>query len=69
MMVDILGYIATIVILISFTTTNMRTLRILNIVGCVLFGIYGIILNAVPVMIINSSVILINLYYLLLKKK
>ena len=68
-MVDILGYIATIIVLISFTSSNIRTLRILSVVGSILFGIYGFILHATPVIVINSSVILINLYYLLLKKK
>jgi len=64
---DILGYVATIIVLISFTQSDIKRLRILNILGCVLFGFYGFVLGAIPVIIINLSVILINIFFLIRK--
>jgi len=62
---EIIGYIASGVVLISFLMKQMKHLRIVNIVGCVLFVIYGILLHySFPVIITNTAIIIINVYYL-----
>ncbi len=63
-MIEIFGYCAMIVVLISFLMQNIKTLRILNIIGCSMFIIYGSILNLTPVIIMNILVVIINLYYI-----
>lgn len=60
-MIDILGYVAMVVVLISMMMKNIRTLRIINTIACSMFVIYGILLGAVPIIIMNILVICINL--------
>jgi len=63
------GYLASFFLLISFTMKDVSKLRIVNSVGCALFVVYGFMLEiAWPVVITNGSIMLINFYYLVLKK-
>ena len=62
------GYLAMSVLLISFMMKNVIKLRIINSVGCLFFVIYGVMISQYPIVITNLAIILINLYYLLLKK-
>jgi len=63
------GYIATAVLLTSFAMKQLRTLRIVNSVACLLFVGYGVLLtNAWPIIISNAAIFVINIYYLFLKK-
>jgi uncharacterized protein with PQ loop repeat len=69
-MVDIsiteyVGYLASIVVLISFLMKDFIKLRILNSVGCALFVAYGFLLNqSLPIIITNGAIIGINIFYL-----
>ena len=62
------GYLAMTVLLVSFMMKNVINLRIINSVGCLFFVIYGLMISQYPIVITNLAIILINLYYLLLKK-
>lgn len=65
---EYVGYLSMAVVLISFTMKNVSTLRIINTIGCILFVIYGIMLSSKPIIITNTAIAIINLYYLLIKK-
>jgi len=62
------GYAAMAVLLVSFMMKNVTKLRIINSVGCGLFVIYGLLIAQYPIVITNVSIILINFYYLFIKK-
>ncbi|MDA0316386.1 MAG: uroporphyrinogen decarboxylase [Bacteroidetes bacterium] len=63
------GYIATLVLLTSFTMKRLKSLRIINSIACLLFVVYGIMLsNAWPIIISNAAIFTINFYYLFVKK-
>jgi len=61
---EILGYAASIIIAISITLNSIIKLRILNGIGALLFSIYGFIIKAYPVGILNGFIFLVNLFYL-----
>ncbi|MDT0559250.1 uroporphyrinogen decarboxylase [Ichthyenterobacterium sp. W332] len=62
------GYLASAVLLISFMMKDVNKLRIVNSCGAVLFVIYGVmLLTSWPIIITNSAIIGINLYYILKK--
>ncbi len=61
---DILGYLASAFVVISLLTSNIKYLRFLNMIGCILFVIYGILISAYPVAIMNAIALLINIYHL-----
>jgi uncharacterized protein with PQ loop repeat len=52
------------VVLISMMMENIKWLRILNSIACGMFVIYGYFHEAYPVVIMNITVIFINLYKL-----
>lgn len=68
MLTEFLGYISSAVLLISFLFSDAKKLRIINSVGCILFVIYGLMIDSLPVVLTNVSIVLINLYHLFVKK-
>jgi len=68
-MSDIIGYIGTLLVVISFLMKNIFLLRLINVMACVVFVIYGILLSLIPVIITNLMIISINLYFIIKEKK
>lgn len=62
--IEWIGYLASILIVISLTMTDIIQLRMINSIGCVCFVIYGLSVGAYPVAISNLAIILINIYNL-----
>ena len=67
---EFVGYLAMVVLLISFLMKNIRHLRMLNSIACAFFVAYGFMLaTSWPIIISNAAIMGINIYYLFLKKK
>lgn len=67
---EIVGYLASLCVLLSFLMKNIKTLRIVNTIGCIIFIVYGILLwFSIPIIITNTAIVSINVYYLLKMKK
>lgn len=67
---DLIGYTASIIILVSFIMKDIKTLRIVGSIGATFFVAYGVLLNfAIPLIITNVAIVVINIYYLLKAKK
>ncbi len=62
--IEWIGYVSSIVILISLTMSSIVKLRWINMVGAVLFTIYGALIGAMPVAVVNFGIVLIDIYYL-----
>jgi hypothetical protein len=63
------GYLASIILIISFMMKNVSTLRIINSAGAVLFILYGYMLQiSWPIIITNVFILGANIYYLSLKR-
>lgn len=63
-MIEIWGYISMIVVLISVLMKDIKKLRMINTISCIMFVIYGVALGAYPIVIMNSLVIVINIWRL-----
>jgi hypothetical protein len=61
MMTEVIGIIGTTLIGISFLSNNLKKIRIYNIIGSIIMIIYGILLNAYSMIILNLIVIIINI--------
>lgn len=59
-----IGYIGSIIIAISLTMTSMVKLRWLNFVGALIFTVYGVAINAIPVALVNGFITIIDVYFL-----
>ncbi|WP_166425062.1 GNAT family N-acetyltransferase [Paraglaciecola sp. 20A4] len=62
--VEIFGYCASAVIAYSLTRSSIVRLRWFNLAGASSFCLYGIIIQAYPVAILNGFVTLTNLFFL-----
>ena len=62
---ELLGHFASLAVLSSFLMKDMIKLRLINMLGCLLFVGYGILLDfSIPIIITNASIFLIHVYYL-----
>lgn len=61
-LLELWGYLSMIVVLISMLMNDVKKLRIINSIACSMFIIYGYFHGAYPVVLMNSIVIIINLY-------
>ncbi len=59
------GYLASVLLGISLLVTIDLKFRWLNTGGCIAFIVYGILINAFPIILTNTILLLINLYTLL----
>ncbi|MBU2020103.1 MAG: uroporphyrinogen decarboxylase [Bacteroidetes bacterium] len=66
---DWVGYGASAVLLLSFVMQQMRLLRIFNIVGCLLFILYGFLIDQYPIIVTNTAIVGINIWFLVFKKE
>lgn len=60
-----IGYAGSVLVLISLTLSSIVRLRLVNMLGGALFAVYGGLLGAWPVLILNSLTASINLVYLI----
>lgn len=65
-----IGYAASFFIVLSFALKNLRHIRIVNLIGCICFVIYGIFNGMLwPVIIPNGLICFVQAYYLIKRKK
>ncbi len=62
---QMLGYAASVLIAISLMQRSVRRLRIINLVGATTFAIYGFLIGALPVGLLNTMTASINIFQLI----
>ena len=62
--VELIGYIGSFFVLVSFLMTSVVKLRVINIIGGVIFGTYSLMIQSYPTFIMQVCLIMINLYSL-----
>ena len=62
---EIIGYLASTIIAISLLMKSLIRLRIINGIGALVFVIYGLLIEAYPVAVLNGIIVVIDIYYLL----
>jgi hypothetical protein len=63
------GYLASLILMISFMMKNLNTLRVINSLGAILFIVYGFMLAiSWPIIITNAFILFVNVYYLAFKR-
>lgn len=60
---DWIGYLAMLVTIISFVPKEIKLIRILNSNACVLWIIYGILIDNTPTVMVNVIVLIIHLIW------
>ena len=65
MTVEIIGYIGSALVLVSMLMTSVVRLRIINLIGSVIFAGYALMIRSYPTALMNICLAGINLYYLI----
>lgn len=60
-MYEIIGLAASSFILLSFLLKGEKKIRIINSIGCIIFIIYGILINALSVWLLNSITLIVQI--------
>ena len=60
-----LGYLASLIVLISLLMSSILKLRWINLLGSTIFALYGFLIGALPVGFMNMGIAFINIYYLI----
>lgn len=64
--VEIVGYVAMVILVVSFIPKNLKWIRWINLIGCLTFVAYGILLGwKYPLIISNGLIAVIQIYHLL----
>ena len=61
---EIIGTIATVIVLISFLMNNEKKIRAVNAVGAFIFIVYAYLSKATSVLLLNVCLVIIQLYKL-----
>lgn len=64
MLIELVGYLGSLLVVASMLMTSVRKLRIVNTIGSTIFTIYALIIHSYPTAFMNLCLILINLYQL-----
>ena len=67
--IDVLGWVATGVTLISMMVKDMKLLRGINGVGCLLWISYGMLRVDTPIIVVNSTILIIHMISLIRDRK
>jgi hypothetical protein len=59
-----IGYAGSLLVAISLMMKNILRLRQINLIGSGTFAIYGLLVNAYPVFLLNSFIAVVDVYYL-----
>ncbi len=62
--VEVVGYLASILVVASLAMTSVVRLRVVSLVGSVVFVAYGALLPSIPIIITNAAVAGLNIWFL-----
>ncbi|WP_191602954.1 GNAT family N-acetyltransferase [Marinomonas algicola] len=62
--IDIVGYVASFLIAVSLMMSSIVRLRWISLAGSLTFSIYGTLIGAYPVAVVNAFIVFINVYFL-----
>ncbi|MCB1246128.1 MAG: YgjV family protein [Acidimicrobiia bacterium] len=61
---EIIGYLASALIVISLAMSSIIRLRVINLVGAITFTIYGLLIGSIPVAVTNVIIAGLDVFYL-----
>ena len=62
--VELLGYAATVLVVAAMLMGSVVRLRILNLLGAAAFGVYGVLVHSVPLIVTNVIIVVVHAWKL-----
>ena len=63
--IELVGYVGSGLIAVSMMLSSILRLRLINLAGAAAFTVYGILIGAIPVAILNGLIVVVNALHLL----
>ena len=64
MNIEILGWVATLIIIVSFLVNDIKTLRTFSLIGAILWVIYAFVIQSSSIVFLNLVIVGIQIYKL-----
>lgn len=64
-LIEVIGYIGSVLVAVSLMMSSIVKLRLINLVGAMVFSTYGFIIGALPVGFLNGFIALVDIYYII----
>ena len=64
MILELVGYLASALVLISLLMTSVIKLRIINMIGSLIFAVYALLIGSYPTAVMNLCLVGVNIFYL-----
>ena len=64
MIIELVGYAGSVLVLVSMLMTSVIRLRVINLIGSVIFAVYALLIRSYPTAIMNFCLAAINIYHL-----
>lgn len=64
MMLELVGYFASLLVLISLLMTSVVKLRVINMIGSLIFAVYALLICSYPTAVMNFCLVGVNIFYL-----
>ncbi len=61
---EVIGYVGSVLVAVSLMMKNIFYLRRINLIGAATFAIYGLLVGAIPVFVLNSFISIVDIYYI-----
>lgn len=61
---ELIGYAGSTLVAVSLAMKSLQRLRIINMIGAIFFIIYGLLIGALPVALLNGLTLFVNVYNL-----
>ncbi len=61
---EYIGYTASVVVAVSMMFNSIVKFRVVNLIGASVFAIYGLLIDALPVAVMNGFIVIVDVYYL-----
>ena len=64
-LIEMFGYLGSALVVVSMLMTSVVRLRVINLIGSVIFAIYALIIKSYPTAVMNFFLVGINVYHLM----
>ena len=67
-MIELIGWIASVVVLVSMTFKTMWKLRLMNSIACVMWIVYGYLISNNPTIFVNFAILVTHIIWFIKNK-
>jgi hypothetical protein len=68
-MIDLLGWLSSVVVLVSMTFKTMWKLRLTNSIACIMWICYGYFISNNPTMFVNLAILITHIIWFVKNKR